>query len=192
VDVVEIKKKQKKTKRNKKTIINMNTNELVQSSASLGKLLTAINLGLSVIVSLMLVIGGIVLALKRKQYTEETVGTIVDNDPAYAPPFCHKGVCDHITLTYSVGKNSYKVRLDNVLVEDSKRYVVGKTVPVFYDKKDNSKISLEKSMDSHPLGGIMIFSGLAVLTVALFFFWLVRKNNAAAVLTGPLGLFRMI
>jgi len=176
----------------------MNTNELVQSSASLGKLLTAINLGLSVIVALMLVIGGIVLALKRKQYTEETVGTIAYNDTTTYPnvsknPFCHKGVCDHITLTYTpVGGKPTTVMLDNVPVEDSKRYIVNATVPVFYDKKDNSKISLEKSINSRPLGGIMIFSGLAVLTVALFFFWLVRKNNAAAVLTGPLGLFRMI
>lgn len=171
----------------------MNTNELVQSSASLGKLLTAINLGLSVIVALMLVIGGIVLALKRKQYTEETVGTIVNNDAKYAPPFCHKGVCDHITLTYTpVGGKPTTVMLDNVPVEDSHRYKIGLTVPVFYDKKDNKKISLEKSMNSRPLGAIMIFLGLAVLTVALFFFWLVRKNNAAAVLTGPLGLFRMI
>jgi hypothetical protein len=172
----------------------MNTNELVQSSASLGKLLTAINLGLSVIVALMLVIGGIVLALKRKQYTEETVGTIVKNViPNISEiPFCHRGVCDHITLTYTVNKKQYTVMLDNVPVEDSKRYVVSATVPVFYDKKDNGKISLEKSMNGRPLGSIMIFSGLAVLTVALFFFWLVRKNNAAAVLTGPLGLFRMI
>ena len=175
----------------------MNTNELVQSSASLGKLLTAINLGLSVIVALMLVIGGIVLALKRKQYTEETVGTIVKNNILkYSNiseiPFCHRGVCDHITLTYTVNKKQYMVMLDNIPVEDSKRYVVGATVPVFYDKKDNGKISLEKSMNGRPLGSIMIFSGLAVLTVALFFFWLVRKNNAAAVLTGPLGLFRMI
>lgn len=163
----------------------MSFQEMYKSSQNLGYLMTKIYLVVAIVLAVVFVILAIFLLFRERKYTERVVG-IVTNIPN-----CNSNGCSELIVDYKYNDKNLNVDFIKPHPDLGLNYSQGQPIPIYVNPK-TEKASLHEDLGSKPLSIFLIVLAIIILGISIFMFWIVRKNNMAAAVTGPVSLFRFI
>jgi len=159
--------------------------ELLDSSVKLGHFMTGIQLAIALVIGLAMIGIAVIIMMRKRKYTQKATGVV---DSPKAAPDCNKGVCENLAVKYG----GSTLVFDQFVSPNGRNYVDGDAVSFYVNPKDTTDFSQMQSPNFVAIGAIILVLALIAIGVAIFIFWIARKNTAAAAIAGPLSMFRLL
>lgn len=163
----------------------MSFQEMYISSQNLGYLMTKIYLVVGIVLAVIFVSLAIFFLFRKKKYTERVIGTVTNI------PNCNSNGCSELIVDYKYNDKNLNVDFIKPHPDLGLNYSQGQTIPIYVNPQ-TEKASLHEDLGSKSLSIFLIVLAVIILGISIFMFWIVRKNNMAAAVTGPVSLFRFI
>lgn len=167
--------------------------QVYNDSAAAGQIFSTFGLIMAVIIGIAMIIGGIVLILRKSKYTSQTIATVLSTStciPIYNNNNNTQYQCT-LDFTYTVNSQPYNVK--GYIITSSVNYtsVSNYRFQIYYDPSNPTNFSIT-SDNMKVLGIILLIIALIMIGIAFFWFWASRKNKFIASGVGASGVLGLL